>query len=86
MPDGQTAACWLVVGGQARYVTRLPSNDLGDYTIYNLRPFGVDLSQIVRGGDRMGVYFIENGALQRGSKVLYDSMLQSCPHPQLRIY
>jgi 2-dehydro-3-deoxygluconokinase len=59
-------------GGQARYVTRLPNNDLGDYTIHNLRPYGVDLSHIVRGGERMGVYFIENGALQRGSKVIYD--------------
>jgi 2-dehydro-3-deoxygluconokinase len=59
-------------GVPARYVTRLPLNDLGEYVISDLRQYNLDLSCVARGGDRLGVYFIENGALQRGSKVLYD--------------
>ena len=54
------------------FVTRLPENDLGDAALMNLRKYGVDTSQIVRGGDRLGVYFLETGAVSRGSKVVYD--------------
>ncbi|HSR32697.1 MAG TPA: sugar kinase [Anaerolineae bacterium] len=54
------------------YVTRLPENDLGDACIQFLRQFGVGVDQIVRGGDRLGIYFLEMGAMQRGSKVIYD--------------
>jgi 2-dehydro-3-deoxygluconokinase len=54
------------------YVTRLPKNDLGEACIMFLRQYGVGVSKIVRGGDRLGIYFLENGAVQRGSKVVYD--------------
>ncbi len=54
------------------YVTRLPKNDLGEACIMFLRQYGVGVSNIVRGGDRLGIYFLENGAVQRGSKVIYD--------------
>jgi 2-dehydro-3-deoxygluconokinase len=54
------------------YVTRLPDNDLGDACIMFLRQYGVGTSKIVRGGDRLGIYFLETGTMQRGSKVLYD--------------
>ena len=54
------------------YVTRLPNNDLGDACLNYLRQFGVGTSKIVRGGDRLGIYFSESGAVQRGSKVVYD--------------
>jgi len=54
------------------YVTRLPNNDLGDACIDFIRQFGVGTSKIVRGGDRIGIYFLEIGAVQRGSKVIYD--------------
>ena len=54
------------------YVTRLPENDLGDACIQFLRQFGVGVDKIVRGGDRLGIYFLEMGAVQRGSKVIYD--------------
>ena len=54
------------------FVTRLPQNDLGDACLNYLRQFGVGTSKIVRGGDRLGIYFLEAGAAQRGSKVLYD--------------
>ncbi len=56
----------------ASFVTRLPDNDLGEACLAYLRQYGVDTSRIVRGGDRLGLYFIEAGAAQRGSKVVYD--------------
>jgi 2-dehydro-3-deoxygluconokinase len=59
-------------GLPARYVTVLPANPIGDVLIGELRRFGVDASRIVRGKGRMGVYFVETGANQRPSKVVYD--------------
>jgi 2-dehydro-3-deoxygluconokinase len=54
------------------YVTRLPDNDLGDACNQFLRQYGVGVEKIVRGGDRLGIYFLEMGAVQRGSRVIYD--------------
>lgn len=54
------------------YVTVLPSNDIGNACKAELKKFGVDTSHIVEGPGRMGVYFLENGANQRPSKVVYD--------------
>lgn len=54
------------------FVTRLPANDLGDACIQFLRQYGVGTGKIVRGGERLGIYFLEMGAVQRGSKVVYD--------------
>jgi 2-dehydro-3-deoxygluconokinase len=54
------------------YVTRLPANDLGDACVMFLRQYGVNTHKIVRGGDRLGIYFLEFGAMQRPSKVIYD--------------
>ncbi|MHB8772272.1 MAG: PfkB family carbohydrate kinase [Syntrophales bacterium] len=54
------------------FVTRLPKNDLGEACLAYLRGFGVGTAKIVRGGKRLGIYFLENGAVQRGSKVIYD--------------
>jgi len=59
-------------GLPARYVSRMPKNDIAERAITELRGLKVDTSHIVRGGDRMGVYFVENGASQRASKVTYD--------------
>ena len=59
-------------GLDARFVCRLPKNDLGEAGIMNLKKYGVDTTQIVRGGDRIGIYFLETGAVSRGSKVVYD--------------
>ncbi len=59
-------------GIEAQFVTRLPKNDLADACIRELKGFGVDTSSIVRGGDRMGIYFLEAGAVGRASKVIYD--------------
>jgi 2-dehydro-3-deoxygluconokinase len=54
------------------YVTRLPKNDLGDACIQYLRQYGVNVEKILRGGDRIGIYFLEIGASVRSSKVIYD--------------
>ena len=59
-------------GLPARYVTVLPANPIADALVGELRRFGVDASRLVRGKGRMGVYFVENGANQRPSKVVYD--------------
>jgi len=59
-------------GIDAAFVTVLPENDIADACIGELRKFGVDTSMIVRGGDRLGVYYLEAGSVQRPSKVIYD--------------
>lgn len=59
-------------GVPARYVTVLPSNPITDAFIGEMRRFGVDPSYIVRGKGRFGIYFVETGANQRPSKVVYD--------------
>jgi len=64
-------------GVPARYITRLPANELGDACIMFLRQYGIDTSQIIRGGERIGIYFIENGAMQRASNVIYDRSYSS---------
>ncbi|MBR0462959.1 MAG: sugar kinase [Clostridia bacterium] len=64
-------------GQNVRYVTRLPDNPLTDAFEAQLRGFGVDISHIVRGGDRMGIYFVEKGASMRPSKVIYDRKYSS---------
>ena len=59
-------------GFDAHFVTKLPENDIGQAAINNLRRFGVHTDYIVRGGDRVGIYYSENGASMRPSKVIYD--------------
>lgn len=59
-------------GEAVEYVTRLPKNELGDACLNQLRGLGVGTSHIARGGERMGIYFLEAGAAQRASKVIYD--------------
>ena len=59
-------------GLDAGFVTKLPAHEIGQAGINALRRFGVDTSNIVRGGDRVGIYFLEKGASQRPSKVIYE--------------
>ncbi|WP_461255075.1 PfkB family carbohydrate kinase [Treponema sp. R80B11-R83G3] len=59
-------------GIDAAFVTKLPKHEIGQGAVNSLRKFGVDTSLIVRGGDRVGIYFLEKGASQRPSKVIYD--------------
>ena len=59
-------------GEDATFITRLPKNDLGETCIQRLRGLGVDTKGILRGGERIGIYFLETGASQRASTVTYD--------------
>lgn len=59
-------------GLSSQFVTRLPNNDIGHCAMMELRKRGVDTSEIVYGGERLGIYFLETGAVSRGSKVIYD--------------
>ena len=59
-------------GLDASFVTKLPSHAIGQSAVNSLRKYGVDTSKIVRGGDRVGIYFLEKGASQRGSVCIYD--------------
>ena len=70
--EANVAASLANFGLTADFVTRLPANDLGEACLQFLRQYGVGTEHILRGGDRLGIYFLENGAAQRGSKVIYD--------------
>ncbi|MDR3276879.1 MAG: sugar kinase [Treponema sp.] len=59
-------------GLDAALVTKLPEHEIGQGAVNSLRSFGVDTSKIVRGGGRVGIYFLEKGASQRASRVIYD--------------
>ncbi len=59
-------------GLDAEFITRLPKNDIADAAIKCLRSYNVDTNNIIFGGDRVGIYFLETGAVARGSKVVYD--------------
>jgi 2-dehydro-3-deoxygluconokinase len=59
-------------GLPTQFVTRLPANDLGKCAQSFLRKFNVGTDHIIEGGERLGIYFLESGAVSRGSKVVYD--------------
>ena len=64
-------------GVDAGFVTKLPKNEIAQAAINELRKFGVCTSKILRGGERIGIYFLEKGASQRPSKVVYDRKYSS---------
>jgi len=70
--EANVAVALAGFGLPAAFVTVLPENALADAVIGELRRFGVDVSRIVRGKGRLGIYFVEAGANQRPSKVIYD--------------
>jgi 2-dehydro-3-deoxygluconokinase len=70
--EANVAASLANFGESAELVTRLPANELGDACIGYLRSFNIGAGHIARGGDRIGIYFLETGASQRSSKVIYD--------------
>ncbi len=59
-------------GLDSRFITRLPKNDIGNACKMELDKYGVDTSKIKYGGERLGIYFLETGAVARASKVIYD--------------
>ena len=70
--DANVAVSLANYGLDAAYVTKLPAHAIGQTAVNSLRRYGVDTSLIVRGGDRVGIYFNEKGASQRGSVCIYD--------------
>lgn len=70
--EANVAVILASLGVDSYFVTRLPDNELGDYAISELRKYGVKTNYILKGGDRIGIYFLEIGASQRASKVIYD--------------
>lgn len=64
-------------GIDTEFVTKLPNNDIAQACINSLRKFGVGTQKIVRGGERLGIYYLEKGASQRPSKVIYDRAYSS---------
>lgn len=59
-------------GHNVYFVTKLPANDIAQAAVNSLRRFGVRTEEIVRGGDRIGIYYMERGSAMRPSKVIYD--------------
>lgn len=59
-------------GIDTEFVTRLPNNDIADWCVSELRKYNVGTKEILRGGERVGIYFLETGAVSRSSKVVYD--------------
>ena len=70
--EANTAVSLSNFGVDCAYVTKLPENGIGQSAVNSLRQYGVDISNIVRGGEQIGIYFLEKGASQRPSKVIYD--------------
>ncbi|MBN1302080.1 MAG: sugar kinase [Melioribacteraceae bacterium] len=70
--EANVAVALANYGLDSYYITKLPRHEIGQSAINLLRKFGVDTGYIVRGGERIGIYFLETGASQRPSKVIYD--------------
>ena len=70
--EANVAVSLALFGLDSYYVTRLPKHDIGEAAVRALRAEGVKTDFIIRGGDRIGVYFVEAGASQRASNVIYD--------------
>lgn len=70
--EANVAVSLASFGEQASFVSKLPAHEIGQSAINSLRRYGVDTSLVVRGGDRVGIYYCEKGASQRPSKVIYD--------------
>lgn len=70
-------------GFDSHFVSKLPENDIGQAAINHLRRFGVDTDYVARGGDRVGIYYLESGASMRPSKVIYDRASSSISKAQL---
>lgn len=70
--EANVAVSLVNYGIDAKFVTKLPENDIAQMAINSLQKYGVDTSFIKRGGKRVGIYYYEKGASQRPSKVIYD--------------
>jgi 2-dehydro-3-deoxygluconokinase len=78
--EANVAVSLAIFGIPTVHVTRFPDNDLGLAATQTLRKFGVDTSHILYGNERMGVYFLENGAIHRSSRIIYDRFDSAFAH------
>jgi len=70
--EANVAAGLAQLGVDSAFVSKVPGHEIGQAAVNHLRRFGVDVAPILRGGNRLGIYFLETGASQRPSKVIYD--------------
>src|SRR4030095_11602145 len=70
--EANVSAALCNYGFNRKFVTKVPNNAIGQSAINHLRRYGVDTQFIARGGDRLGIYFLETGASMRASQVIYD--------------
>src|SRR5688500_18680222 len=70
--EANVAAALCNYGLNGTFVSKVPNNAIGQSAINHLRRYGVDTQFIARGGDRLGIYFLETGASMRASQVIYD--------------
>lgn len=70
--ESNVGAALANFGEEVRWVSKMPCNEIADACLRWMRSFGMDVSKVVRGGNRMGVFFLEKGASLRPSKVIYD--------------
>lgn len=70
--EANVAVALAGYGLDSHFVTRLPKHEIGEAAMQAVQRFGVKTDYVVRGGDRVGIYFLETGASQRASKVIYD--------------
>ena len=70
--EANVAAAICNYGEEGVFVTKVPNNAIGQSAINHLRRYGVDTQHIARGGERLGIYFLETGASMRASQVIYD--------------
>lgn len=70
--EANVAVSLSIFGLDSAFITKLPNNDVGQAAINSMRYFGVDTSKIVHGEGRIGLYYLEKGASQRASKIIYD--------------
>lgn len=78
--EANVAVSLASFGIPSTHVTRFPDNDLGVAATQTLQRFGVDTRSILFGGERMGVYFLENGSMQRASRIIYDRFDSAFAH------
>lgn len=75
--EANVAVSLAILGEESGFITKVPNNDVGRAAINSMRYFGVDTSKVIYGGGRLGTYYLEKGASQRPSKVIYDRAYSS---------
>src|ERR1700753_1460227 len=70
--EANVAVSLALFGHAPAWVSAVPANPIGDWALGSLRALGVDTSHVLRRGERLGIYFLEGGASQRASQVVYD--------------